>query len=236
MDNPCFSGWHWLNLEDGTRRPFRCGGWRCPRCGPGKRKRLSKVFAAMAAKYKMCYLWTMTLPGKGTALRGRAHASREAIGPMWNRIRNALEYQVGKMTFIAVPEPQRDGTAHLHFITNRFIPKGVMDEIWGRAGGGFTWVERADVHRAGKYIAKYLGKHWERAAPWDERLTKYDDEGRELRVRPWRPWRRYWLATNLVIFKRHPQDDRLMLVYAEHWEWCEICDNGGDDTWRAPPP
>ena len=173
----------------------------------------------------MSFFWTFTLPGWGTPLRGEPLRSRSALGQMWRALKLVLSRRLGRFSYIAVPEPQKDGTAHLHIILNIFIPKAVLDEAWGRLGGGFTWVERVDVQRSGNYLSKYLAKTWKSDAPWDERFL---DSSGTLRYRPWHRW---WESHDelRVLVCRFSNGDWVLIV-GSPWEYVEIM-----EATRPPP-
>lgn len=186
-------------------------------------------FRRKASELGLVYFWTFTLPGKGSTVRGDPRRSRAELPRLWNVLRTALRRRLGRFSYIAVPEPQRDGTAHLHVVLNRYIPKAELDAVWAENGGGFTWVEKADVQRAGAYLSKYLAKTWDRDAPWDER---YLVEIGGIPTLKYRPWRRWWesLDDERVLQPRDPESG-WTVVYASPFEWAEIM----EATDRPPP-
>jgi hypothetical protein len=62
--------------------------------------------------------------------------------------------------YITVIEFQKaTGLAHLHILINHWIDHGWVKESWQALGGGQqVYIEHVDVHRAAKYISKYLSK------------------------------------------------------------------------------
>ena len=220
---PCRSGWFYTNGKE--VRPFRCGSWRCSECGPKRAFRVRSGIVKKAQSLRLRFFWTFTLPGRGAAVRGNPRLSRSELPQMWRRLKEILRRRLGSFSYIAVPEPQKDGTAHLHVIMNRWISKEVLDEAWARLGGGFTWAERLDVQRSGNYISKYLAKTWKTDAPWDERVL--DSEG-VLRYRPWRRWWESYDAERVLV--RFESSGDWVLVVASPWEWVEILEA------EQPPP
>jgi len=227
----CFSGWHIVHDKTGLARPFRCGGWRCERCGPRRRNETARSIRRWASDRGLRFFWTFTLPGEGDAVRGDPHLSREVVPRMWNRLKAYVEWKTGRrLSFIAVPEPQRDGTCHLHVVTNLYLTHDLMSEAWSRAGGGFVWVERTDVRKTGAYLAKYLAKGGDERAPWDERVT--DPATGKSR---WRGWRRVWTSRDIRLNERPLPSGEWSLVRASPDEWNEVLEwmRDEDPEWFA---
>lgn len=220
---PCRSGWYFTNGKES--RPFRCGSWRCKICGPKRAYRVRSGIGRKAQELGLVFFWTFTLPGKGAAVRGNPVLSRSALPQMWRALKEVLRRRLGRFSYIAVPEPQKDGTAHLHVVMSCWIPKEVLDEAWARLGGGFTWVERVDVQRSGNYLSKYLSKTWKTDAPWDER---YLDDGGTLRYRSWRRWWESYDECRVLIART--SSGEWILVVASPWEFLEIREA------EQPPP
>lgn len=118
------------------------------------------------------FLWTFTKRGK--------FESCDAVWAAWWRFARLMRKRFGKsFRYVAVPELHNDGeTWHLHCLFDRFYMVESLRVMWHRALGG-SGTERGDQtpgnfnakslrargsarRRAAHYIAKYVGKGFER--------------------------------------------------------------------------
>lgn len=88
---------------------------------------------------------------------------RLELGDFFKRLRSA----VGRpFPYLWVPEWHKNHGLHAHFAVNRFIPRGQIEEAWGR---GFVWIHfhgdlpvgsgaLEEARLNGRYLAKYIGK------------------------------------------------------------------------------
>jgi hypothetical protein len=107
-------------------------------------------------------LGTLTYRGEGEhdprAVRGDIHGFFRAL-------RRGLGGE--PLAYVWVPELHRTGHGfHVHFAVGRYVPRGLIEEAWGR---GFIWIHllqglpvgsgvRREARAAARYLSKYLGK------------------------------------------------------------------------------
>ncbi len=206
-------------VSDGLTLPFRCDGWSCPECAPVKGRRIARAIRLAALDMGLDTLTTLTLAGRRPArrhgtgtlippspVRGDPVASRRGISEKWNALRTYLRrapswaWKVGLPVprghrylddYLAVPEFQKDGTAHLHLGTKGALPNELLGEAWASLGGGFTQVSNRRTMRGPEDVARELAKYLTKAIDLpDEKqgagfTTWACKEGGGFRRRPW---------------------------------------------------
>ncbi len=191
-------------VSDGLTLPFRCDGWSCPECAPVKGRRYARAIRLAALDMGLDTLTTLTLPGRrparrhgtGTVIapspvRGDPVASRRVISEKWNALRTYLRKKGLLADYLAVPEFQKDGTAHVHLGTKGALPDEVLGEAWASLGGGFTQVSNRRTMRGPEDVARELAKYLTKAIDLpDEKqgagfTTWACKEGGGFRRRPW---------------------------------------------------
>lgn len=75
-----------------------------------------------------------------------------------------LRERFGPMPYVLVPETgTRSGRLHLHFGTNRWLPKEVVAELWGHGyvDARSLGPDNQSADRCAHYLSKYVGKSFE---------------------------------------------------------------------------
>lgn len=128
---------------------------------------------------------TLTYAGVGChdALQARADVRR-----FFRRLRERLG--VERLAYVWVPELHPGGHGfHFHIAVARFIPRGVIEEAWGRGFVHITLIgdlpvgsgAREEARVAARYLSKYLGKGMAGSGG----LNRYDvAEGFQPRAEP----------------------------------------------------
>lgn len=154
-----------------------CKQWRCDDCRPMLRKRLRKAFvAATEANPDLRRFFTLTMPG--TTRQLDLEQRYVAISAAFQRFRQKMAKLQGRtFPYALVREPHRDGTPHIHGLTDRFIPRKQLQRLWGESGGGVVGVDikLVDPHRAAAYVSKYLVK--DNATMLPKGMRKYASGG-----------------------------------------------------------
>jgi hypothetical protein len=155
----------WLRLN--------CKSYGCGTCGPRKAARLRKTIVAKAQELDLTRLLTLTLDPANIPLD--VDSVKYLRGVVWAKFRTYLKRKYGKIVvYIAVLEFTKAGVPHLHVLVGRFIPQQWISESWDALGGGrIVDIRRVyDIHRMGRYLAKYLTKDVILSAPpWVRRWT-----------------------------------------------------------------
>ena len=82
------------------------------------------------------------------------------------------------LPYLWVPELHKTHGLHVHFVVGRYVPRGLIEEVWGR---GFVHIKlignlpvgsgvRKEARVAARYVSKYLGKEMGRSGG----LNRYD--------------------------------------------------------------
>lgn len=119
------------------------------------------------ASHRLNRLGTLTYAGEGChdAREVRAHA-----GTLFRELRRGLD---GKpLPYVWVPEWHKSGHGlHLHFAVGRYVPRGLIQEAWGRGfvhikllgdlpvGSGSLAQARAAAGYLSKYVTKSFSEH-----------------------------------------------------------------------------
>lgn len=137
---------------------IKCKTWRCPRCGPRRRRAYSDAIARAAGEYRMVRILTLTLdPRKLPAGENPVRY----IQACWAEFRLAVARNFGRrMRFIRVLEMREDGShVHLHALVDRYLPQGWISRQWASLGGGkIVDIRMVAPRRVAGYVAKYLAK------------------------------------------------------------------------------
>lgn len=153
-----------LSLDGKATKYLRlhCKCWACPYCGPRKARRYQKAIANRAAQLGLQRFLTLTLDQ--TKIQG---SSFEHLRVAFNRLRARLHKRYGQAaSYIAVVELQKNGTPHLHVMLDRYIEQAWVKHVWEEIGGGFMVdIRYVDVHRAARYVSKYMTKELLLSAP-----------------------------------------------------------------------
>lgn len=146
--------------DQGDKRimPMRCKKWSCPGCQGWLRRRLRRAFvAAVEERPQLRRFYTLTLPGEARRL-DLADRYR-LMSKAWASYRLLHYKRHGRqLAYALVREPHKDGTPHVHGLTDRFVDVRQLSEDWARCGGGYVDIRYVDPHRAAAYVSKYLAK------------------------------------------------------------------------------
>jgi len=136
---------------------FFCKSWRCPRCAPQRKKRLTKeaylgnpnTFLTLTVRRLSC-----ESPDEG--------ARRLVIA--FRRMRQEIQRKkgIGPIPFLAVFEETENGWPHLHILMRApFInQKWISDFMARRMDSPVCWIVRLKSRKkAAAYVAKYLSKN-----------------------------------------------------------------------------
>jgi len=138
-----------------------CGTWGCDCCGSRKAARVQKGIARVAEREKLTRFWSLTLDPKKLP-QGNETSTEESLvyaQQCWKKFQVAVHRRCPDVRFVRVPELQGNGRAHLHVLTNKWIPHWWLQKQWESAGGGRQVnVVHVDAHRASRYVAPYLRK------------------------------------------------------------------------------
>jgi len=107
-------------------------------------------------------LGTLTYEGEGCH---DVEQVRADVGDFFRNVRAGLDGE--SLPYVWVPEWHKSGHGlHLHFAVGRFVPRGLINEAWGRGfvhikllgdmGHGATALDEA--RRAAGYLSKYVAK------------------------------------------------------------------------------
>ena len=147
----------WVPGKDGPRyrvTGLSCKSWSCPKCAEKKRRRLSWAIVQQVQAHGLDRFLTLTMdPAKGSAAE-----SWGQIKQAWKLFQTYMARELGKgVKFLWVVEAQKNGYAHLHILLDRYVPQAWIKAAWQGVGGGkIVFITRANVKKAGFYIAKYL--------------------------------------------------------------------------------
>jgi len=158
----------WTMVGDGSHSVkhlrHRCKGYRCGRCGPRKRRQLSRRLGQLATEHKLFRMLTLTLdPAK---MPPGTDSIKYIRGVVWRKMRVYLARRLRRtVAYEAILELQGNGRAHLHVLIDAFIPWEWVRAAWGALGGGHVRIEKIDVRNVSAYLSKYLTKDPERELP-----------------------------------------------------------------------
>mgnify|MGYP000470266018 CR=1 FL=1 len=97
----------------------RCKQWSCPYCaGVNKRIWRGRIMNEIEStpEHKIWYFWTLTLLGKDH--KGLNH-SLQIWRDKWSKLRKRIVRDLGKLRFVRVFEMHKDGTLHIHMLTDK---------------------------------------------------------------------------------------------------------------------
>lgn len=149
-----FSNW-WFEADDGSFAPYRCKSWKCIYCREKNKTKLKYMIMELANFFKLKYFWTLTIPHNMSP-----EESWDYIQYCWKKLQITIKRRYGStLKYIRVPEAHKSGHAHIHFLTDSFIPVRWLREKWKRIGGGYRMkVELISIQRIAGYLSKYLSK------------------------------------------------------------------------------
>lgn len=143
---------------DGQHAALTCKRWRCDDCGRTLKRRLRKAFlGAIEQNPDLRRFFTLTLNG---AARNLPLPERYAeLSRAFSKFRRRMSRAQGRaFPYALVREPHKDGTPHVHGLTDRFVPFRELAATWAACGGGYVDIRYVDPQRAGAYLTKYLSK------------------------------------------------------------------------------
>lgn len=160
----------------GIRKNLRCNSWDCPFCGERKfRKMRLRAFRGGLMdhlqrpegrnRYNQKFL-TLTYPGRERREVTTPLDAYDEMSAAFTKLMKALQKSRGKVKYLRVVEPQRDGFPHFHvLLVGRAIAAREVREyikrLWcDRYGMGFiklNVITNNLVHGI-RYITKYLSK------------------------------------------------------------------------------
>jgi hypothetical protein len=132
---------------------LNCKCWNCRYCGPRRARRYKHAIRATAEQLKLQRFVTLTLdPGK---VQGDPVVY---LRNTFNKLRTYLRRKFGAAPkYIAVLEFHQNGNPHLHILIDRFIEQAWLSAAWNAVGGGrIVDIRFVDLHRASRYLSKYL--------------------------------------------------------------------------------
>lgn len=159
--------------EIGVARVY-CGQFRCPACGPRKRRKVFRAMAQAAQRHHLTRFFTFTLDPKlveGSGLEPHAYVQR-----CFQRLRARWAKRYGRrgVQYLKVVEHQENGMPHLHLLASRYIPQTLLKSWWEDAGGGWmVWAKHVDEHQGAAYLVKYLSKELYHGPGFPHRVQRY---------------------------------------------------------------
>lgn len=146
---------------------LNCKCWECKYCGPRRARRCRKAIANWAAKLGLNRFLTLTLDPK----RLNGEDSTRYLRRTFAKLRSLLHREYGKApTYICVLQYQKNGTAHLHILLNRFVDVEWLRKKWQAVGGGWNvWIETVSIRRIVNYVSRYLSQELLLSAPKSSR-------------------------------------------------------------------
>lgn len=145
------------NPERGTFQG-KCSSLTCTTDAEPRRERLADSVGSWTVKLSLCYFWTLTLADSGWVGCSTCE-SRDVASIAWNRFLAAVKKHRPDVDFIRFVEFTQAGVAHVHFVTNAWLPHEWVSAEWKRASGGsyIAWVDRIYSEKeAANYVSKYL--------------------------------------------------------------------------------
>ena len=149
--------WRWFNHQTGELTIWHCDTWDCPTCGTIKAKRVAIQIGKEARKHELKSFITITLPSwyRNKAFQTGDRALKKGFQ---NLVRQYRE-DFGKVAYIWVEERHRDGTPHLHIISDMVLSKHELHNRCVKAHLGYIADIRPILDDGGYfYVAKYLAK------------------------------------------------------------------------------
>jgi len=145
-------------------RRVNCGSWTCSYCGPRRARLAKRRIREEAAKWSLCYFWTLTLAPRNFE---RPEDRVRYIRRVFDKFRWYLKKKHGiALNYICILEFTQRGVPHLHVLFDRYIPHEWVSNSWDRLGGGpVVFVKRVTIHNVARYLSKYLTKELLLAAP-----------------------------------------------------------------------
>jgi len=133
-----------------------CNSWKCPRCGPNRRRRVRDEIASG----KPTSFLTLTWPARRNEPPDRARA---IMGVAWKHLvaRIKRRWPGQEFQYAVVVEKTKRGFPHLHIaFRGPFIPQGWLSDVWCELiGASIVWIEACNSQGAvAGYLAKYLSK------------------------------------------------------------------------------
>ena len=148
---------------------LHCKCWDCPRCAPKKAAQYKRAIRIAVERHRFCRMMTLTLDPKKLESEDIAVPY---LRECWNKLRVYLRRAFGEAPdFIAVlefqtPKPNNPGLPHLHILVDRFIDQAWLQHAWEQVGGGMhVDIRMVAMHRASRYLSKYLTKELLMSAP-----------------------------------------------------------------------
>jgi hypothetical protein len=156
---------HGIALAGSRERYIRlnCKCWECDYCGPRRARRCRKSIANWAAKLGLNRFLTLTLDPKKLSGEDSTRYLRRTFA----KLRSLLHREYGKaFSYICVLQYQKNGTAHLHILLNRFVDVEWLRTKWQAVGGGWNvWIEVVSIRKIVNYVSRYLSQELLLSAP-----------------------------------------------------------------------
>ena len=133
------------------------------------------------------------------------------------------------MTAVVVMEYQRNGTAHLHILVNRYVHQRQLANDWRRITGDSFVVDvrPVDAQRAAHYVAKYLSKALDSRQEHPKGRRRYSSTqgvflSLRLRLTPegnlYRPWVPKTTVSDWVLAEAKGEPEQLKTALDPSWE------------------
>jgi len=165
----------------------RCKMWNCPVCGARKAKKaVAYALNHINRVGGQWYFMTLTAHEKW-----RGDASHENFTRNWHKLRKRMRYFNGgeQFDYFRVWEHHKDGTLHMHILTNCYLPYSTHYNKKGEKTHYSGWLKRnarqcgigfmADFQPlenagfAAHYVAKYMAKSMDDSVEWKKGLRRY---------------------------------------------------------------
>jgi hypothetical protein len=123
----------WLNQSTGEIIKFDCKAYKCPACGPKKRRQLWSAIYKYLQNWDIIRFWTFTLTSQISKSQDKHY---KILQTAWRyfmtylRRSPALSARTKRLNYIRVNEMHKSGYTHLHVFIDVFLPYDVIFSLW----------------------------------------------------------------------------------------------------------
>jgi hypothetical protein len=123
----------WLNKENGDITKFDCKAYRCPHCGPIKRRQLWRAIHRYLQNWDIIRFWTFTLTSNVAKLHSKHY---KVLQTAWKyfmtylRRSPELQKRAQNLNYIRVNEMHKSGYTHLHVFIDVFLHYDLILSLW----------------------------------------------------------------------------------------------------------
>jgi len=143
---------------------IKCNTYSCPRCHDRVILTKKMMLREVIVKNKLNHLITLTLDPSSVPweyLNDQWNNTHAYITKLFNDWTTNLrrKYKL-KPKYLWIMEYQGNGNAHMHILTNKFMPINAIRKEWVRLGGGVSMsIEKVkNLKAVSNYVLKYLSK------------------------------------------------------------------------------